>query len=234
LATYEAGKSHVLFGLRHSPPRGDRFLAGEIERAALYDRALTPEEIAALAGVASDIVTDDQIVASLSRDEARRYRDLQFELSRIRTESRLLAEANVCRVPAAPEATFVLSRGNPAQKEAAVCVPGADSIAAGCLPICNLPRCSRRRPGASAWADWITDIHNPLAPRVIVNRLWHYHFGTGIVDTPNDLGFNGGRPSHPELLRLARQRADSSQGRRSKTESESEIPNSQIPSAWSR
>src|SRR5262249_8295350 len=49
-------------------------------------------------------------------------------------------------------------------------------------------------------ADWITDPANPLFRRVIVNRLWHYHFGIGIVDTPNDFGFNGGRPSHPELL----------------------------------
>lgn len=49
-------------------------------------------------------------------------------------------------------------------------------------------------------AAWITDPANPLTPRVWVNRLWHHHFGTGIVDTPSDFGFGGGRPSHPELL----------------------------------
>jgi hypothetical protein len=49
-------------------------------------------------------------------------------------------------------------------------------------------------------AKWITDKNNPLTWRSIVNRVWHYHFGQGIVDTPNDLGRMGGLPSHPELL----------------------------------
>ena len=49
-------------------------------------------------------------------------------------------------------------------------------------------------------AEWISAPGNSLFHRVAVNRVWHYHFGRGIVDSPNDFGFNGGRPSHPELL----------------------------------
>ncbi|MEZ5402358.1 MAG: DUF1549 and DUF1553 domain-containing protein [Bryobacteraceae bacterium] len=49
-------------------------------------------------------------------------------------------------------------------------------------------------------ANWVTAPDNPLTARVMVNRMWHYHFGRGIVSTPNDFGRMGGRPSHPELL----------------------------------
>jgi Protein of unknown function (DUF1553)/Protein of unknown function (DUF1549) len=52
----------------------------------------------------------------------------------------------------------------------------------------------------AALAHWITHPDNPLTRRVIVNRLWHWHFGKGLVDTPSDFGFGGGRPSHPQLL----------------------------------
>jgi hypothetical protein len=60
----------------------------------------------------------------------------------------------------------------------------------------NAPETERRL----ALANWITHEVNPLTFRVIANRLWQWTFGNGLVTTPSDFGFGGGRPSHPELL----------------------------------
>ncbi len=68
------------------------------------------------------------------------------------------------------------------------------------------PRLVAPSPGAKssgrrrALAEWIASPNNPLTARVLVNRLWHYHFGRGIVPTPSDFGRTGLAPTHPELL----------------------------------
>ncbi len=68
------------------------------------------------------------------------------------------------------------------------------------VPSADNTKTSNRR---HALANWITDTEQGaghLAARVIVNRLWQHHLGRGIVSTPNDFGFQGERPTHPDLL----------------------------------
>ncbi|MGZ0174845.1 MAG: DUF1553 domain-containing protein, partial [Planctomycetales bacterium] len=64
----------------------------------------------------------------------------------------------------------------------------------------NLSPESPERERRLALANWIASKENPLTARVMVNRLWQFHFGTGIVDTPSNFGRNGTPPSHPQML----------------------------------
>jgi hypothetical protein len=105
-------------------------------------------------------------------------------------------------VPGTPGTTYVLHRGDAELR--------GEEVTAGALScVDGLPeRFSHAEPSDGArrvaLADWITDPSHPLTWRVIANRVWHWHFGRGIVDTPSDFGRGGSLPSHPELLdRLA-------------------------------
>jgi hypothetical protein len=102
-------------------------------------------------------------------------------------------------VPRQPEVAHLLLRGNTTQPGEIVSAGGIGAIA-GLKADFGLPPDAPEGERRKRLAAWITRPDNPLFARVIVNRLWHYHFGVGLVDTPNDFGFNGGRPSHPELL----------------------------------
>lgn len=94
-----------------------------------------------------------------------------------------------------PGATHLLYRGDPDALREEV-DPGAITTFASL----GLKRSAPEQKRRLAMADWIVSRNNPLTARVMVNRLWQFHFGTGIVDTPSDFGLNGAKPSHPELL----------------------------------
>lgn len=96
---------------------------------------------------------------------------------------------------AQPGPTHRLYRGEPDAKRERVAPGGIDALGAPQLGVDSAEQ--ERRVEL---ADWIADPNHPLTARVIVNRLWQFHFGIGIVDTPSDFGINGARPTHPELL----------------------------------
>lgn len=109
-------------------------------------------------------------------------------------------------------ATRVFEGGDPQRLGDEVTAEHLD-VLSKVAPAYRLPSDAPERERRVALANWIVDPGNPLPARVMVNRLWHYHFGTGIVSTPSDFGFMGTEPSHPELLDwLARELVDPTYG----------------------
>jgi len=126
--------------------------------------------------------------------------ELAAKRSRLESVVRLLEAGKVhTTVPKQPEAWRILARGDFRQPGEAVAPRGIAAIA-GISPDWGLAESAPEAERRKALANWIADPKNPLTPRVIVNRLWAQHFGAGLVRTTSDLGFQGGLPSHPELL----------------------------------
>ncbi|MFT4554838.1 MAG: hypothetical protein ACI92S_000167 [Planctomycetaceae bacterium] len=98
-----------------------------------------------------------------------------------------------------PRAIHVLHRGNIQQPQKSV-GPGTIPVIANAEWRFQLPESHAESDRRVALAGWITHRDNPLTWRSIVNRVWQYHFGRGIVDSPNDLGRMGRLPTHPKLL----------------------------------
>jgi hypothetical protein len=141
-------------------------------------------------------------VAGLLKGDARkRWEELNKELQTYASlhPGKLPIGTGINDLGAQAPKTFLLRRGNwdAPQREVE---PGFLSIldpeAARIEPLPS--RCSTGR--RAALAKILTDPRNPLTARVMVNRIWHYHFGRGIVGTPSDFGTKGDRPTHPELL----------------------------------
>jgi hypothetical protein len=136
-------------------------------------------------------------LAKLPAPEAKRASELITEINLNR--SRIAAMQNGVKAWVAnfskPGATHRLHRGEPMAKREEVPPDALEVIGSLDLAV-DAPEQTRRL----ALAEWIASEKNPLTARVAVNRLWQFVFGTGIVDTPSDLGTNGTLPTHPELL----------------------------------
>lgn len=98
-----------------------------------------------------------------------------------------------------PREIFVLHRGEVTSPRQRV-EPAALALVKNLPADLNVPDLNREASRRAALAKWLSSSENSFTWRSIVNRVWQYHFGSGLVDTPNDLGKMGGRPSHPDLL----------------------------------
>ncbi len=149
-------------------------------------------------------VSDAEVDATLGEADRKSLTDLQQEVA---TSDRQLASLQLQKVQAlwdvgkAPTIRL-LQRGD-------VEYPGP-KVSPGFLSVLSVSGKSDAIPSSNvkgessglrlAFAEWLTSPEHPLTARVIVNRMWQHHFGTGIVATPGNFGKTGTLPTHPELL----------------------------------
>jgi len=106
----------------------------------------------------------------------------------------------VTEAGAKPPPTFILLRGNPHVKGDQV-QPGFPQVLGAPDPSLVQPATNAKTSGRrTVLANWIASPDNPLTARVMVNRIWQYHFGRGLVRSPNNFGLQGDAPTHRELL----------------------------------
>jgi len=201
----EAGSIPLTLAARF---RDAGFKNGLIDEFQIFDRCLTPLEIAANGSGANETLNaektqrlanpvpsdSDLFTYYLHRHDAG-YQAAAADLKKLREEENSFAndipEIMVMKESPTPRQTHLLKRG-------AYDAPGEPvepGTPEGIFPFPkNYPR---NRLGL---ARWLTDPKNPLTARVAVNRIWKMHFGRGLVATPEDFGSQGQLPSHPELL----------------------------------
>ena len=140
--------------------------------------------------------TPEEVAKCLKGPEKKRWQ----QLCRMRQEAappELERVMTVAEIAPEPPPTFIPDGGDP-ELTATHYDPGFPLVLGAPEPqIRPTARTTGRR---AALARWLTNPQNPLVARVIVNRLWHYHFRRGIVATPNDFGRRGSPPTHPKLL----------------------------------
>ena len=200
LQTFKAGSAHVLLGKRHTGG-GKPFFTGEIKQAALYDRALSAEEVAASFRAAGLAIPESEILARLN---VAQRAERESALSQIKKHRQALEAIKPLPVSYAgtrvqPGPTHNLRRGDVRTPREVVTSGGLSAIIGVDSEFglaADAPEAQRRLK----FANWLADPRNPLPARVMANRVWHFHFGQGLVATPNDFGVSGARPTHPELL----------------------------------
>ncbi|MCA9048706.1 MAG: DUF1553 domain-containing protein, partial [Planctomycetaceae bacterium] len=181
-----------------------------LERAAKGAVERFPEDVQAVMAKAPGERTplDQQLADLVNRQVAfdqQRMKVKDEDQKRIDELEKQIAELSGQEPPALPSAITVQDVGPQPQPVHMGGNPSREVTPAGGFSILS-PAPFDLRPSEhssgqrTALAKWIASPENPLTARVIVNRIWQRHFGTGLVGTSSDFGSLGDRPSHPELL----------------------------------
>ena len=140
----------------------------------------------------------DSIGAKLKEADKKTWTELRDELKKFDEFKPAPLPIGYAVADVGPVAPPMIIPGDKSQTDI---VPGLlsviDPAPAKVVPLATVPQSTGRR---AALARWLTSPQNPLTARVMVNRVWQYHFGKGLVATSSDFGRLGESPSHPELL----------------------------------
>ncbi len=168
----------------------DELLKLTERRQAILSKALSPQLMAELEDITKATKEAEQSLAALPPQQL-------VYAGTIHTGSGMFAGTGA--TGGKPREIRVLLRGD-IQRPDKVVGPGAIPIMEGVDSRFSLPPDHKEGDRRAALAQWVTHEKNPLTWRSIVNRVWQYHFGRGLVDTSGDFGRMGQLPTHPELL----------------------------------
>jgi hypothetical protein len=190
----ELGRQHLIGRLRLAV-RGT-----ELPQA--LEKSTFPAPISAALAMAADQRSDEQrmLLAAFYKQ-----RTIDEELAALPAMESVYCGTNQFKasgglVPAAtPRPVHLLKRGDIKSPEA-IAQPGTMQCVIGLPGELRINDPANEGQRRLALANWLADPKNSLTWRSIANRLWQYHFGQGLVDTPNDFGRMGSAPTHPELL----------------------------------
>jgi hypothetical protein len=145
------------------------------------------------------VAPSSAVAAKLKGEQKKRWEDLKGKLGAFAHlhPGPLPMASGIKDVSGEAPATHLLNRG--------VYDKPREAVEPGFLQAVSMREITQSASGSStrrrtALARILTDCENPLAARVMVNRIWQYHFGRGLAGTASDFGFKGERPTHPELL----------------------------------
>ncbi len=161
-------------------------LPGNEAIVAAYERELTEKK--------AEITALESGPEAEKREE--RLKSLKEELKKFESAGAPVPKAMVV-TEGEPVDLAVRIRGNHLTPMNERTPRGVNHLLAGCLPP---PTIGTTNSGRLALADWLTDPRHPLTARVMVNRIWHGHFGSGLVKSLSNFGLRGDPPTHPELL----------------------------------